>query len=82
MAALQDTGNVETAIKEAETACADGTAGECAAAWDSVSCGICRLRAPLHTAVTPALCLKGLALQVEELSAAAAHRKVAQVCAG
>lgn len=42
--ALQDTGNVETAIKEAETACADGTAGECAAAWDSVSCGICRLR--------------------------------------
>ena len=40
---LQDTGNVESAIKEAETACADGTAGECAAAWDSVSCGICRL---------------------------------------
>ena len=46
MNSLQDTGNVETAIKEAETACADGTAGECAAAWDSVSCGTCRLRLP------------------------------------
>jgi len=44
----KDGGNVETAIKEAQEACADGTAGECAAAWDSV----------------------------EELSAAAAHRKV------
>ena len=28
---------VEAAIKEAEAACADGTAGQCAAAWDSVS---------------------------------------------
>ncbi|KAK9833479.1 hypothetical protein WJX81_008569 [Elliptochloris bilobata] len=46
----KDSGTVETAIKEAKDTCADGTAGECAAAWDSV----------------------------EELSAAAAHRKVAQ----
>eukprot|EP00358_Blepharisma_japonicum_P006676 CAMPEP_0202943328 /NCGR_PEP_ID=MMETSP1395-20130829/3741_1 /ASSEMBLY_ACC=CAM_ASM_000871 /TAXON_ID=5961 /ORGANISM="Blepharisma japonicum, Strain Stock R1072" /LENGTH=107 /DNA_ID=CAMNT_0049640667 /DNA_START=29 /DNA_END=352 /DNA_ORIENTATION=- len=27
---------VETAIKEAEEACKDGTTGECAAAWDAV----------------------------------------------
>ena len=36
---------------------------------------------PLPTAVTSVPCLRKLALQVEELSAAAAHRKVAQVCA-
>lgn len=29
-------GAVETAIKEAEQACKDGTTGECAAAWDNV----------------------------------------------
>ena len=35
----QDSGTVETAIKEAQDTCADGTAGECAAAWDSVRAG-------------------------------------------
>jgi hypothetical protein len=34
--ALQEKAVVETAIKEAEEACKDGTAGECAAAWDNV----------------------------------------------
>lgn len=34
--ALQEKAAVETAIKEAEEACKDGTAGECAAAWDNV----------------------------------------------
>lgn len=32
--------NVETAIQDAEKACQDGTAGECAAAWDNVSAGL------------------------------------------
>ncbi|KAF8071110.1 CP12 [Scenedesmus sp. PABB004] len=44
-----DKAAVETAIKEAEEKCADGTAGECAAAWDNV----------------------------EEISAAISHKKVA-----
>jgi len=34
---MQEKTAVETAIKEAEEKCADGTAGECAAAWDNVS---------------------------------------------
>lgn len=34
----QDKAAVETAIKEAEDKCASGTSGECAAAWDNVSC--------------------------------------------
>jgi hypothetical protein len=44
-----DKAAVETAIQDAEKACADGTAGECAAAWDNV----------------------------EEISAAISHKKVA-----
>ncbi len=35
----QDSSTVETAIKEAQDTCADGSAGECAAAWDSVRAG-------------------------------------------
>ena len=35
----QEKAAVESAIQDAEKACADGTAGECAAAWDNVSAG-------------------------------------------
>jgi hypothetical protein len=74
---LQKPDAVETAVKEAEEKCASGSTGECAAAWDNVS-GLSRAQQQ------KTLCRYSQAplvffSQVEEISAAISHKKVAEV---
>lgn len=56
---LQSKSAVETAIKEAEKACKDGSTGECAAAWDavSVSTGACGCQDIARSSCGPLGCM-------------------------